>query len=54
MPAKLKRCVEHVMAKGHSKSSAYAICISSTGLKPEHSPKKKPKAKVKGLKYPNG
>jgi len=51
MPAKLKRCVEQVMAKGHSKSSAYAICVSSTGLKPHRAPKRE-KKKVVGLKYP--
>jgi hypothetical protein len=31
MPAKLKRCVSKVQAKGHSKSSAHAICSKSTG-----------------------
>lgn len=31
MPAKLKRCVRKVMAKGKSKSSAYGICVVSTG-----------------------
>jgi len=52
MPAKLKRCVEQVMAKGHSKSSAYAICVSSTGLKPHRAPQRK-KKKATGLKYPS-
>jgi len=33
MPAKLDRCVKKVQAKGHSKSSAYAICTTSTGIK---------------------
>ena len=42
MPAKLKRCVEHVMAKGKSKSNAFAICVASTGQKP-HKGKKKGK-----------
>lgn len=28
MPAKYKRCVEHVKAKGHSESSSHAICTS--------------------------
>jgi len=32
MPAELDRCVAHVMEKGHSESSAYAICRASTGL----------------------
>jgi hypothetical protein len=29
MPAKLERCVRKVMAQGHEKSSAYAICQAS-------------------------
>jgi hypothetical protein len=29
MPAKYKRCVSHVEAKGHSTSSAHAICTSA-------------------------
>jgi hypothetical protein len=33
MPKKLKRCVRKVQGKGHSKSSAYGICVSSTGIK---------------------
>jgi len=33
MPAILDRCVMHVMAKGHDKSSAFAICRSSLDLK---------------------
>lgn len=32
-PKKLDRCVKKVKAKGHSKSSAFAICSSSTGIK---------------------
>jgi len=32
MPAELERCVQHVMDKGHSESSAYAICRTSMGL----------------------
>lgn len=52
MPAKLERCVKQVMAKGHSKSAAYAICVSSTGLKPHKAPQRK-KKKATGLKYPN-
>lgn len=43
MPAKLDRCVKKVQAKGNSKSSAYAICVSSTGLKP--TPRKSSKKK---------
>jgi len=31
MPAILDRCVKDVMAKGKDKSSAYAICTTSTG-----------------------
>ena len=33
MPKKLDSCVRKVMAKGKSKSSAYAICSTSTGYK---------------------
>jgi len=33
MPKKLDRCVKKVQASGKSKSSAYAICSSSTGIK---------------------
>jgi len=33
MPKKLDRCVKKVQAQGKSKSSAYAICSSSTGIK---------------------
>lgn len=33
MPAKLERCVRHVRSQGKSKSSAYAICVKSTGIK---------------------
>jgi hypothetical protein len=39
MPAKLKRCVEHVMKQGKPKSNAFAICVASTGQKP-HKKKK--------------
>lgn len=35
MPAKLDKCVEDVMAKGKTKSQAFAICVASTGLKPK-------------------
>jgi hypothetical protein len=31
MPAALERCVNHVKAKGHGVSSAFAICRSSMG-----------------------
>lgn len=34
MPAKLVRCVDKVMAKGMPKSSAWPICVKSTGLSP--------------------
>lgn len=40
MPAKLMRCVRKVKAKGHSTSSAYGICIKSTGQKPHRRKKK--------------
>jgi len=48
-PAKLERCVKSVQASGKSKSSAYAICVKSTGIKrgpggtwkDPHPPKKK-------------
>jgi hypothetical protein len=33
MPKSLERCVKKVCAEGKSKSSAYAICSSSTGWK---------------------
>jgi len=33
MPAKLERCVQHVVDQGKDKSSAYAICSKSTGWK---------------------
>jgi len=32
-PKPLERCVRKVRQKGHSKSSAYAICVKSTGWK---------------------
>ena len=31
MPAKLERCVQHVIDQGKDKNSAYAICSKSTG-----------------------
>lgn len=30
--AKMERCVEHLMAKGHSKESAIRICKTSMGF----------------------
>ena len=33
MPAKLERCIKRVRKSGKSKSSAFAICVSSTGIK---------------------
>jgi hypothetical protein len=33
MPKKIERCVKKVQRKGHSKSSAFAICSKSTGIK---------------------
>lgn len=33
MPKVLDRCVKKVKKKGHSESSAYAICSKSTGWK---------------------
>jgi len=41
MPKKLMRCVKKVQNKGNSKSSAYGICIKSTGQKPHKKKKKK-------------
>jgi len=32
-PDILDRCVKDLKAKGHSESSAYAICVESTGWK---------------------
>lgn len=33
MPAKLERCVRKLRRKGRPKSSAWAICVKSTGIK---------------------
>lgn len=33
MPAKLERCVKHVIEQGKDKNAAYAICSASTGWK---------------------
>ena len=41
MPRKLTNCVKKVRRSGKSKSSAWAICIKSTGLKPHKKGKKK-------------
>ena len=43
MPAKLERCVQHVMGQGKKKSNAFAICVTSTGQKPHSKKKKKAK-----------
>lgn len=34
MPKKLVSCVRKVVASGKPKSSAWPICVKSTGLKP--------------------
>ena len=31
MPKILENCIKSLMVKGHSKDSAYAICVKSTG-----------------------
>lgn len=31
MPKKLDRCVKELMSKGHSESSAFAICTKALG-----------------------
>lgn len=41
MPAKLKRCVKKVMAKGAPKDAAWPICVKSTGQKPHRKKKGK-------------
>lgn len=41
MPKKLKSCVDKLTNKGYPPSSAWPICIKSTGQNPE--PKKKGK-----------
>lgn len=41
MPKKLERCVKDVQKQGKSKSSAFGICVSSTGLKPHKGKKKR-------------
>ena len=43
MPAKLMRCVKDVKAKNRGKGkkvNPWAVCVASTGLKPEHKKKK--------------
>ena len=40
MPKKLMSCVKKVKKQGKSKSSAFAICIKSTGQKPHKKRKK--------------
>jgi len=51
MPAKLERCVKHVLDQGKDKNSAYAICSKSTGWVKSgaHSWRKKAKTKSKKL-----
>tara|TARA_R100001086_G_C11619364_1_gene198368 strand:- start:111 stop:239 length:129 start_codon:yes stop_codon:yes gene_type:complete len=41
MPKKLERCVKKVRKSGKSKSSAWAICVKSTGQKPHRRGKRK-------------
>jgi len=44
MPKKLERCVRKVkakMAKGGKKVNPWAVCVSSTGLKPHRGKRKK-------------
>ena len=41
MPDKLKRCVKKVKASGKPSSSAWPICVKSTGQKPEKKKKGK-------------
>jgi hypothetical protein len=41
MPKKLERCLRKVQKSGTSKSSAYGICVKSTGQKPHRRKKKK-------------
>lgn len=43
MPKKLERCVKKVMSKGTPKSSAWPMCVKSTGLKPHKKKKGKKK-----------
>jgi hypothetical protein len=33
LPKKLEDCVKKLIAKGYTKSKAYAICVESTGFK---------------------
>lgn len=63
MPEILDRCVAHVMDKGHSESSAYAICRAQIGLmsdgtedtKPVDMPEEEMRAKVEmALAFQNG
>jgi hypothetical protein len=43
MPAKLTRCVKNLEKKGYPTTSAWPLCIKSTGLKPEKKSKKRKK-----------
>ena len=47
MPAKYKRCVGHLKAKGHSTSSSHAICTASNAgnVKEYRARKKKPRVR---------
>jgi 2'-5' RNA ligase len=51
MPAKLERCVKHVLDQGKDKSSAYAICSKTTGYvkSGKHSWRKKQKVEESTL-----
>ena len=46
MPAKLKRCVKRVRAKGGVRN-AYAVCVAATGQKPYKSGHHKKRRKKK-------
>lgn len=43
MPKKLMDCVAKVKARKNSGVNPWAVCVASTGLKPEHKKKKKEK-----------
>jgi len=44
MPEKLERCVKHLMGKGKSKSSAYAICTAAMKRKKKGGGRRKKRA----------
>jgi len=50
MPKKLENCVKSLMAQGKSKSSAFAICVKSTGLNPHSEEVKKAMNNIDNLK----